>query len=410
MSLKDFSDVECAVLHGFLTTKVQLSRSFIVMKSISAREREWASKLFFNTHGNKVIHEIALSIYMWNNCDLLQKRETDYLLVLDLLKTLPYPFMETLLRNYQILVKRLYKAGEDLQGFVFTEKSRWAWAARKGQNINGASYTGFKGTDNLGLNDLQEAWCFFNTLEDSTNLNDMMWGNTRWILQYLAPKMGSKLKSFDEQRGVKRDNVRKQYLEGVPEMSVEEEEGVIRVNLNEDELHRQMKSVKAGTKDLHDLVIERAERQLLEKLRVDYKRVSELRISSGESDIPMDSESRPISQEEMLKRIKDRRERIESIRHTHAESDVIDKTVQMSQLSVEDKAELSSLANKKGTYTKPLTEEEKIAEQHNSLMSEDLDFDHPNKISSVTMQELINQLGEEPKHKGSNITGGKDGN
>ena len=122
--MRDFSDIQSAVLNGFITSKVQIHHNCIVMKSISAKKRMWASKLYFSETENNILHELALSIYMWNNCNLLINRKRDYLHIVDILKSMPMPFLTVLLRNYQILVRRLYKAGEDLQGFVFTEGSR----------------------------------------------------------------------------------------------------------------------------------------------------------------------------------------------------------------------------------------------------------------------------------------------
>jgi len=223
--------------------------------------------------------------------------------------------------------------------------------------------------------------------------------------------MGSKLKNYDSQRDAKRENIKKKYLEDVPEKSgVQEEEGVLKVALDEDELHRQMKAVKAGKKDLHDLVIERAEKQLLDRLREDYTRVSELRISKGEPEIALDSDSKPISQEEMKKRIKERREEIVKSRQTasHAEEYDINKSVQMSQLSEQDRKELTELANR-GSYRPKLSEEERIKQQHEQAIPDNIKFSSPNRVSNVSLQELISQLDEEPKHKGSTGQGGKDG-
>jgi len=325
------------------------------MKSITQKERKIFSFFYFDISEKEQIYiDIALSIFMWNGHNFLVDRGSHFPEIVDFIKDIPSVLFDKMVKEYQILALRYMTTARDLVGYSLLQASRTAWCARRGACMNAPNFTGIEGTGSLPLNDIQETWCLYNHLADVKGLDDVAWNNIKQVLVHLNPKNSRNIQNADRQRQKAQEDLKKKYIDEAP---VETEGNIVRVKQSDEELIRQLQRAKRGEKDLHDLIVEKSERELLERLRAENTRVQSVRLVSSEADLPVDSESKPISVEEMQRRIQRRKAQILSQAQSTmlpVDEDRLDKNLKMSQLSEADRAEIKRLLDTTNNFTSNL--------------------------------------------------------
>ena len=304
--------LEKIITSGFLTVGVNLKGTYIVLKNIS--DKELINIGYYsrpNTYSN-FLYKLCFSTFCIDGENVLFNREVK----LDDLKefyngipSISIPYIAKVLKE---LNDKYLKSIDFLEGFCYTRRSRYIWNLwNVKENINGIA-----GSENLGLNYVQENWIAINKNIDKEESYEKDFNLSILVASSMNPKgaksISVKYDARKEELQQLRDDIAKY---GYDKKRIEDQEKdknawTAPIKGRDDlvrELHKQMR----GEKDKHDLYIERwmeRQKEKAEEAKEAVKLKQQVfREKLHEIDLTQMEASRPVTVEELERIQRERR-------------------------------------------------------------------------------------------------------
>lgn len=272
-----YKDVEELIFPGFLSHKVKLGSSRVVMRSLhpgdthmlelraaGQRMREW--KLW----------SVAMSIWMIDGRNLLTVDDAAPW-VYDQIKLLPEVILDRLFSVVLALFKRVNKAMDAVEAFTYEDRSMAIW-----QNLHGdhpRNHVGIAGVDKMSTNPVQRIWMYVCQIEDYVREEKREWERTWAIVGVWASKGGmNKIRSSQAEADQDRERIKQEtrdlfYYRSIGLLPEEETESkgeesstpAIRGRKKSlAELQDEYKRWVTGDQDFHDQIVEDYKQRILD--------------------------------------------------------------------------------------------------------------------------------------------------
>jgi hypothetical protein len=315
MEVNEAYDIlEKIIVQGFLHDYYDLKGNRVVLKTLNEIEYNNLNFYVGVDSEDRSIYELVFSTLMIDGINVLSDRDDKikdvYSMYLDL-DTINYDKIRDKVRGLQV---KYLKSLKFLEGFCYTDKSRFLWKGINSGVLATEKLTGLHGTGNLGINSVQNNWVVVNRRLDSEDEFEKSFNLAILIASSFNSK-GSKSvsRSFESQRDELKE-VRKGIAKfGYDKLRYEKERSLDGWSMpikSRSDLVRELDKQIKGEKDKHDLFIEEwlikqkelaeAASQAVEEKRIKYRESLEVR-----EDINTEG-SRLATSEEIL-RLNDRR-------------------------------------------------------------------------------------------------------
>ena len=249
--------IERIITQGFLTAEVRVNGSYVVLKSMTDRE---SSMLDLYRDRKDALTDLTCKLsfctFSVDGESMLDTRSEAVPRLMKLYADAPTSMVSALNGAIKQVSEHYYDVLEFLEGFCYTDKSRYLWRVYKEDGL-----LSFPGARVAGLNAVQENWAFVNRQMDEED----EYGKQFHLFLMVASSMNSKgakaiSRNYDSQREELEDLRSEIRKWGYDKKRIEEEqkraEWTAPMRSREDtvrELYRQMR----GDKDKHDLFIDK---------------------------------------------------------------------------------------------------------------------------------------------------------
>jgi hypothetical protein len=266
-----YRDVEELINPGFISHRIQLGNSSIILRSPSPGDMYLLRWRVPSNATDRVWKEwvTATCIWMIDGYSFLEDTHS-VIRIQNTLRWLPERALNVLWSVVHGLMNRVSAAVGRAEAFCYERHSRALWRFCGRQSPAGEEFTGVPGTTRLGMNIIQQIWVGYNLAEDD-RLNDVRrWHEAKLVASAHAPKGIKKLNQSDEMREKREDRRRNRILD---EMYFEAEgwkdkhSELVFQPYTADELVEQMRRWRDGEKDLHDIVVDAYRERISEGIR-----------------------------------------------------------------------------------------------------------------------------------------------
>jgi len=258
MDVEDAYDIiERIIVNGFLTAELRCGGSYIVLKNMTDRE---AGMLDLFRDGKSRIEDMsckmALCTLSIDGTNYMSLRSEAIPVLMDFWSGAPVSLMTAAIDSVKGINIRYYEVLDYLEGFCYSDKSRYLWRVYK----EGGLYT-VPGVMAAGMNAVQENWVFVNRELDGEADYDREFHLALMVASSLN-SAGAKVisKNYDtahtESAELRKEITKWGYDKKRVEGEKKQAAWMAPVRSREDlvrELYRQMR----GAKDKHDLFIEK---------------------------------------------------------------------------------------------------------------------------------------------------------
>lgn len=279
-----YEDVHEILAVGFLAHPVTIADVPVSLRSLNPADFYLARHRCGPAHSVSLWNNwlLASAVWMFDGQILLEDPNASYE-VYRVCSNLPFQAKRTLLSVLKSLMIRVNKVVEITEAFCYEKESRVLWHSLGPRSIE---FSGVPGAERVGISTPQRIWRLFNESEDERErwLGD--WTRTKLLASTQAPKGIKKLNASDDE-ALQREERRRQsvmdkaYYKVVKGIDLDIPTGGsgryqdIRMAVTEEELEEEMKKVRAGVKDQHDLIVDfykRKVRERIEKERAEQRR------------------------------------------------------------------------------------------------------------------------------------------
>jgi len=256
-----YSFIESILTQGFLSLGLKCGDNFIVFKTLT--EKEYRNLKYLCPVGDEKLEKIirlSLSTFMINSENMLINRNDKIEVLKDFYSNLPLMAIKLLLDNITTLHTKYISSLRYFEGFCYTDKSRYLWKTLSNSDPTTCSFSGIEGTENCGMNLVQENWVNINNKFDEEEIYERDFNLSLMISSSMNPK-GSKAISISYKNSRDEiEDVRSQIAHyGYDKKRYVEERKASKwskpIKTRED-LVRELEKQIRGEKDHHDLFIE----------------------------------------------------------------------------------------------------------------------------------------------------------
>lgn len=260
-----YQDVIESLTVGFLAQSVSVGGVPLSLRTLNT------SDFYLNRHRCGPGHTmsqwnnwiLATAVWMLDGQVLLEDPGSAYE-VYRMCSALPWQAKLTLLGVLKDLMIRLNEAVQITEAFCYERESRVLW---KTVGQDAPKRAGIPGVDRLGMSTPLRIWTAYNISEDSREQWLSDWTRTKLLASTQAPKGIKKLNASDEAAMQQEDRRRQSvldraYYKVAKGIDLDVPEGGdgryqdIRMAVTPEELEDEMRKVRAGEKDQHDLVVD----------------------------------------------------------------------------------------------------------------------------------------------------------
>ena len=257
----NYDDVEDMLFKGFLTLPSRINGVSVVFKTINEKEHELANMMVVGedetAQQERLCYFLAYSVFVFNGVNILPYREEWVHSLVQLFSDLPFSFCLYLISLLSDLNARAKACVSDVEPYSFGVESRHNWQAYGSHLLSDRSITAIPGTENLGMNNHQKLWIFYNTREDVKQEYDRDYSLAKFMVSPHANKSVKRMNSKDQAKQRREAKKRRDMYLTKDGDVVTTEEGQIRIEQRSvEELVAEMKKDLSGEKDFHDQVVE----------------------------------------------------------------------------------------------------------------------------------------------------------
>jgi hypothetical protein len=310
-----FSDLEDMLFRGFIVSSAEINGATLLLKSLTPAEityASWQAKSLSDSGGREWAYLITMAIFMMDGVNVLPLRSEFQSQMLEVLFGMSDMMQSLIIREISALTERSTGCMSQVEGYAFSSASRQYWASYRNSPLNDSAVTGIPGTAQLGLNTCQHLWIALQRLEDQRVEHEAVWENAKFIASAQNSKGVRQVDQKDQARRKRLEEDRRKAYNIAA--GLEEDDGAKEVWVtaeSTEDLQEQMRKVRTGEKDLHDIVVERYERQLREDRDAVRAEIRELHAVAVLRDGPSDTvEDAGLSLEQVNSRVESARRRM----------------------------------------------------------------------------------------------------
>lgn len=319
-----FLDAGALITRGFLTRRLTVLDSVIILKSINYHEfeeiKDWVPES--NTRQQVFLHNLfylSYSVFKVDGQNFLTNRVEKIPYLVDQFGRWPKPLMTAIIQLLEGFNNRYKVAMRDLKFWFAQEESRARWMASRGASLTDPSMTGIDGTQFLGLNELQSFWSFLNVLEDRRHTDYTIMSAARLAATAINPKGMRGVNAKSEAAHNKAEEYLKNLRRGVDGKGTQLGMPTTSPETTE-ELLEEVRKSQAGIKDEHDLIIEKYEQEIRNQLQdrsreLQQKSRRQVEVEGEILDPGTVNSSAPlqVTEEQMLEMLKKAKARIRNV-------------------------------------------------------------------------------------------------
>jgi len=335
-------DLEQYLFTGFLTSPASILDKSFVFKSLNHIEIDYISYLRPSRKNAIELQTIfnasfiAHSVFIVDGENTLHNRPDHIGKLIKIFKHLSQDVQSKIINTLRILNEKTARLYPLTEVYVHENRSRYKWLQFKNTPIHSPLATGVAGTNELGMNYVQQTWTVLNRLLDERDIIDREWTNAKFVGSCFA---GKGMKSIDDRDQARRETERTEREDRKMEVlynylnfnKSKYSKKPIQITLPDgrqadvvekfkmgsiSELSDQLSSALSGEKDHHDIVVENKMSQInkvqkiIESERYNIYRGSVLNDDSFKTtSIPLHGSSRILGgkkeAEDQIKRMQD---------------------------------------------------------------------------------------------------------
>lgn len=286
-----WSDLEQFLNHGFLTASVNMLKHSFVFKTINQYEMTNVSFLKPYKADSVDIESmyratfLAYSVFMIDGRNVIYNRPNNINKIISTFKKIDPEIQSRLIIALSKLNERANRLYPLTEVYAYETRSRYRWLQIKDSPIHSPIITGISGTDELGMNLVQQTWVALNRIIDYRDNLETEWTHAKFIGSCFN---GKGVRSVDErdrgrrekEKSEREDLKMKVLYKYLNRKSGNDEEPPDLVRLpngkmatiskrfraeSVDQLADQLSAALSGEKDHHDMVISKYMKKIEER-------------------------------------------------------------------------------------------------------------------------------------------------
>lgn len=303
--------LEQVVLYGFYTVRATVAGVPLILKSINEAEYRLISDIIRPADvGEDFLVRLGMCTLMIGDVNCMEDRFSVLGDLSGFYRSLPGPAIARVRDAVRTLNEDYMEAMKSLEGFCYTDRSRYLWKALQGQPVGNRSP--WPGSERAGVGVAYETWVLLNHRMDEEETYTRELNLALLIAGSMNGKASRGISKQHEQHQQEVSELRKEIAKyGYDKKRVDEETKKDRwtasVNTRED-LVRQLYREMTGVKDRHDLFMDKwIERQRATAKKVEESLVSkqqQYRTEIDKMDLTKLEDSRPVTLED-IRRLKE---------------------------------------------------------------------------------------------------------
>lgn len=292
-----WSDLETFLNNGFLTASVNMLGHTFVFKTINQYEMNNVSFLKPYRADPLDVESVyratflAYSVFMIDGRNVIYNRPQHINKIVNTFKKIDAEVQSRLIIALSRLNERANRLYPLVEVYVYETRSRYRWLQVKDTPIHSPIVTGIAGTDELGMNLVQQTWVALNRITDQREIIETEWTHAKFIGSCFN---GKGVRSVDErdrgrrekeksEREDKKMKVLYRYLnriagidEDAPHVAKRPVDGKLVLVEKSfraesvDELAEQLSAALSGEKDQHDIAV-RKHMEKMERRKADIE-------------------------------------------------------------------------------------------------------------------------------------------
>lgn len=300
--------LEHVVLYGFYTVRATVVGVPLILKSINEAEYRLVSDIIRPVDVEEdFLVRLGMCTLMVGDINCMEDRFTVLSSLTGFYRSLPGPAIARVRDAVKTLNEDYMEAMRSLEGFCYTDRSRYLWKALQGQPVGNRSP--WPGSERAGVGVAYETWVLLNQRMDEEDTYTRELNLALLIAGSMNGKASRGISKQHEQHQQEVTELRKEIAKyGHDKRRIEEETKKDRwtasVNTRED-LVRQLYREMTGVKDRHDLFMDK----WIERQRTTAKEVEESLVQKQQQyrteiqkmDLTKLEDSRPVSLEDIQK-------------------------------------------------------------------------------------------------------------
>ena len=293
-----YETVKKLILNGFLSHKVRLGDSTIVLRNLTSSDSIYLDNCTYDSNDSSwMLWTIARSIWMVDGMIVLGEKNSSYFMYQQI-KGLSEKTIKRLFQVTLALTSKVNSQAEEITAFLKEDYSRVMWEQLRSHSLPSERINGIAGSESLGMNLIQKIWSSYNSLEDSRIAEQKAWSNAKFIASANAPKAIEKINKKEQSKLEQISNRKKReldefYYRSTGVITGEKGEKVftnkeIKSATTAEELENEMRMWVSGEQDHHDKIVSayknRIKREREEDLLERQKILEEMRNEVGEEE------------------------------------------------------------------------------------------------------------------------------
>jgi len=262
MEVKEaYKNLEDIVVKGFLTDSYKVCSNKLVLKTLN--ELEYSNMEYYlnsDDNGEYLIYRIIFSTLMLDGYNVLIDRDEKIKLLYDFYNNMPVVDFSKIAKKIDNLHNKYLYSLRYLEGFSYTDRSRYVWKSLLGNSLATEKLSGIEGTSKLGMNSVQNNWIAINKKLDGEDEYEKDFHLSILVASAFNSKGSSAIsRSFDTQKDELQE-IRSKIAEyGYDELRYKKERSLDEWSKpikSRDDIVRELEKQIKGEKDKHDLFIE----------------------------------------------------------------------------------------------------------------------------------------------------------
>lgn len=182
-----WADLEAYLFKGFLTSPSFLYGQTFVFKTLNHHELAYVRHFKpmrstpVDVHATYRAHFVAYSIFIVDGENVLHGRPSHMRKLVEVVRKMDDGVQEEILANLTALNGRATRLHPLTEVYAHEPRSRFRWMQVVGTPVHSPMNTGVPGTDELGMNQCQQAWTALNRILDDRENVEAQWANAKFI-------------------------------------------------------------------------------------------------------------------------------------------------------------------------------------------------------------------------------------
>jgi len=269
------------IFRGFLTIDATLGDKKIIFKTVNDKEFDMICYHSGSASGEGYLRNfntyfLAYSVFMIDGKNVIIDRNDNIEYLRKFFLSVPYKLYDRMLSEIAKIRDKTYDATKFLEGFTYTDSSRWLWKAMGNGYPCDSHVTGIPGTSLLGTNPHQDNWVYINRAIDNEEKYNQEFDMAVLIASAFNPKGAKQIRGRHDGSIQNAEDRRKKLARvGYIDTDKWSSEGWAAPVDTAEELVAELERQIAGVKDKHDVFMENYFKSMKENAELQAKQAEE---------------------------------------------------------------------------------------------------------------------------------------